>query len=201
MEAFTIDIEERKTLSKGELRRLRSAGYIPAIVYQKGGTAVSVQVEKKPFVLMARQSNRSQLFQLKSQSKNLDGKRAVVREVQKNYCTGEVVHVDFHALREDEKQHFTVAVHLNGEAPGVKLSGGVLSFVSHTVEVSCFPSDIPPYLNLDISNLQMGQSLHASDIVLPKGIEIKYPEETIVTVAAVRGADEATPATTEVKKK
>lgn len=196
MEAFILDIQPRDLGSKGTLRRLRKDGLLPAVVYEKGGKSLPAAVVNKDFSLLARRSKGSQLFVLKSEDRELNGKRAVVREVQQDYRSGHVLHIDFHALREDEKLHIAVAITLTGEAPGVKLGGGVLSFVTHAIEVFCLPKDIPAKLELDVSGLQLGQSLHARDIPLPPNVEIRDPEETIVAVAAVRSTEtEAKPAT------
>lgn len=182
----------KKGNSKGELRRMRKAGLIPGVVYSKGSDALDVAVKEKEFRMMAARAKPSQLFILKSENGVLNDRRALVREVQRNYLSGKILHIDLNALREDEDVKVDVVLEVIGEPPGVKLEGGVLSFVKHYVKVACFPKDIPEKFIVDVSALRLNQSVHAGDISLPVGVKlVDNKEETLVTVIAVRSSEAA----------
>jgi large subunit ribosomal protein L25 len=150
-----------------------------------------VQVPYKEFTLLAKKARLSQVFTFKSSSAALNGKAAIVKEIQQDYVKGKVLHVDFQTLKDDEEITIQVPVKLVGEAPGVKVQNGILTLVTHEVTVTCLPKDIPSQLEVDISSLGLGQSIHASDIKLASNVELSDdPHETIVSVVAARSAEE-----------
>ncbi|MFN4895252.1 MAG: 50S ribosomal protein L25 [Pseudomonadota bacterium] len=196
MENFTIEVSERTELGKGGCNRCRKAGFIPGVAYHRADEAVAVQVPYKEFTMLAKKARMSQVFTFKSGNKALDGKAAIVKEVQQDYIKGKVLHVDFQTLKDDEEITVYIPVSLVGEAPGVKVQNGILTLVTHEVAVTCLPKNIPNQIPVDISALGLGQSIHASDLKLGAGVVLSDdPHETIVSVVAARTAeDEAKPA-------
>lgn len=191
MENFTIEVTERTGLGKGSCNRCRKAGFIPGVAYHRADTPLAVQVPYKEFTLLAKKARLSQVFTFKSSSAALNGKAAIVKEIQQDYVKGKVLHVDFQTLKDDEEITIQVPVKLVGEAPGVKVQNGILTLVTHEVTVTCLPKDIPSQLEVDISSLGLGQSIHASDIKLASNVELSDdPHETIVSVVAARSAEE-----------
>ncbi len=191
MENFTIEVTERTELGKGSCNRCRKAGFIPGVAYHRADTPLAVQVPYKEFTLLAKKARLSQVFTFKSSSAALNGKAAIVKEIQQDYVKGKVLHVDFQTLKDDEEITIQVPVKLVGEAPGVKVQNGILTLVTHEVTVTCLPKDIPSQLEVDISSLGLGQSIHASDIKLASNVELSDdPHETIVSVVAARSAEE-----------
>jgi large subunit ribosomal protein L25 len=196
VENFTIEVSERTELGKGGCNRCRKAGFIPGVAYHRADEAVAVQVPYKEFTMLAKKARMSQVFTFKSGNKALDGKAAIVKEVQQDYIKGKVLHVDFQTLKDDEEITVYIPVSLVGEAPGVKVQNGILTLVTHEVAVTCLPKNIPNQIPVDISALGLGQSIHASDLKLGAGVVLSDdPHETIVSVVAARTAeDEAKPA-------
>jgi len=144
---------------------------------------------------LAKKARLSQVFTFKSESPALNGKSAIVKEVQQDYLKGKVLHVDFQTLRDDEEITIDVPVRVVGEAPGVKLDGGVLTLVTHEVQVTCLPKNIPSVVDVDVSSLGLGQSIHASDLKFAEGVTLSDdPHETIVSVIIPRAVEEATAA-------
>jgi large subunit ribosomal protein L25 len=191
VENFTIEVTERTELGKGSCNRCRKAGFIPGVAYHRADTPLAVQVPYKEFTLLAKKARLSQVFTFKSSSAALNGKAAIVKEIQQDYVKGKVLHVDFQTLKDDEEITIQVPVKLVGEAPGVKVQNGILTLVTHEVTVTCLPKDIPSQLEVDISSLGLGQSIHASDIKLASNVELSDdPHETIVSVVAARSAEE-----------
>jgi large subunit ribosomal protein L25 len=198
VESFTIEVSERAGLGKGNCNRCRKEGFIPGVAYHRADTPIAVQVPYKEFTMLAKKARLSQVFTFKSSSPALNGKAAIVKEVQQDYVKGRVLHVDFQTLKDDEEITVDVPVKLVGEAPGVKVQNGILTLVTHEVTVTCLPKFIPVQIEVDISSLGLGQSIHASDLKLPEQVVLSDdPHETIVSVVAPRAAEEeAKPAAT-----
>lgn len=195
MENFTIEVSERVELGKGSCNRCRKQGFIPGIAYHRADKPVAVQVPYKEFTMLAKKARLSQVFTFKSASSSLNGKAAIVKEIQQDYLKGRVLHVDFQTLKDDEEITVDVPVRLVGEAPGVKLQQGILTLVTHEVSVTCLPKNIPSIIDVDIASLGLGESIHASDLKLPQGVTLSDdPHETIVSVVAPRAAEEEKPA-------
>ena len=207
MENFTIEITERHegmTTEKGALsetgkggsKRCRREGFIPAVAYHRAEKAIPVKVPYKEFTLLAKKARRSQVFTFKSESSALNGKVAIVKDIQQDYVKGRVLHVDFLTLKEDEAIRVEVPVKIVGESPGVKNQGGILAIVTHEVGVKCLPKNIPSAVEVDISSLNLGQSIHGSDLKFVAGVELDDDaEETIVSIVASRAGEESAAAT------
>jgi len=205
MEQVVIEIQTRTAVGSAANRRIRKGGNIPTVVYSRGEDSVPTSVNERHFVYLAKKAKSSQIFTIKSSDKRLDGRSAVVKEVQKDYLKGLVLHVDFQAIRDDEELTVRVPLRMVGESPGVKLDGGILTVVSHELPIRCLPKLIPAEINVDVASLRLGNSIHAEQLELPEGVRLAgNPGETIVSVVAVRAAAEeeattttATAATTE----
>jgi large subunit ribosomal protein L25 len=187
MEFIEIEVTPRDGVGSAASRRLRAGGQIPSVVYSEGKSAEQISLDENDFVNMARTSRRSQLFKFKSKEAKLNGISAVVKEVQRNYIKNSVIHVDFHSIDENQPINVLVPLSLNGEAPGVKLDGGILTIVTHELLVRCLPRDIPEIIEVDVSELRLGQSIHADKLKLPEKVTVVgNPGQTIVSVVAVR---------------
>ncbi len=191
-----IEISSRDVKGSSQNRRLRNEGLIPSIVYHKGEESLNATVVYKDFYRVASQSTSSQVFLLKSGDNRLNGKSCLVKEVQKDFLKNKVLHVDFQTLKDDEEITVRVPIHVKGEATGVKNEGGILTQVIHDLGVTCLPRHIPKDIVVDVTELKLGASIHASDIVLPAGVALDDdPHETIVSVVAIRVVEETTATT------
>jgi len=187
VEEFTLSISERTLTGKAEVNRMRRDGVVPAIVYSPGEKSIAASVVTKEFTNLAKRASSAQLFTLKSESKSLNGKIAIVKEIQRDHLKGGVLHIDLLSLKEDREIVVQVPLHFVGEATGVKNEGGVMSVAAHQLSVSCLPRSIPKHIEINVSELALGDSIHASDIKLPQGVRLGgKPEETIVSVVLVR---------------
>jgi large subunit ribosomal protein L25 len=164
--------EERTDSGKGASRRLRRAGKVPAIVYGAGREPRSVCFDRDP--LMHKMENES--FFSSVLTINVQGKarQCILKDVQMHPAKRLVLHLDLQRIVADEAIRMTVPIHfLNEEtAPGVKEGGGSVQHTVSEIEVSCLPANLPEYLELDVGELELDQSLMLSDIVLPEGVEI-----------------------------
>ncbi|OGR82504.1 MAG: hypothetical protein A2901_00355, partial [Elusimicrobia bacterium RIFCSPLOWO2_01_FULL_54_10] len=163
MQTVIIETEARQPLSRGKLSDLRKSGRIPAVVYGGGGQSKKgemhqdlVQVDEKSFVKMLNKEGSNVLLELKVGAQKVN---AVIKEIQRNYVTRKLIHVDFQRVDMSKKLEVSVPVHLVGEAMGVKLNGGILEHITREIRVSCLPKDIPHQVDVDISKLDIGNGL------------------------------------------
>lgn len=198
--SFIIEIESREGSGSAEARRLRKNDKIPCIVYERGGKAVSSVLSTPQFVKVAERSRKSQVFTFKSNTlKSLDGRSAVVKDIQKDFQRGRIHHVDFLAVRDDEELTVLVPVKCTGVATGVKNEGGILTVVARELKVRCLPKQIPAEILVDVTELALGDSIHAHQVGLPKNVALaSNPEETVVSVVAIRAIVEEETTTTAV---
>ena len=195
MEGFVIEVQKRTEAGSSANRRYRNAGLLPAIVYHRGEASQPTLIEYRSFVNLASRSRKTQVFALKSSEANLDGRSVFVREIQRHPVSGKLLHVDLQALKDDEEISVSVPVKAVGESPGVKLDGGVLSIILHELPVRCLPKNIPIQIEVDISGLKLGHSVHASDLKLAQGVRLDIaPEEAILAVQIPRSVIEETTA-------
>ncbi|OGT34803.1 MAG: 50S ribosomal protein L25/general stress protein Ctc [Gammaproteobacteria bacterium RIFCSPHIGHO2_12_FULL_37_14] len=165
-------VRQSQHIGKGASRRLRRNEKLPGIVYGGGKTPVSLTFEhNKVAKVLENEAFYSHIITLKIDS---ESERVILKDIQRHSYKPRLLHIDFLRVRADEKLHMHVPLHfLGGEkAPGMKDAGGLISHIMSDAEVSCFPDDLPEYLELDISNMQLNQILHLSDIPLPKGVEL-----------------------------
>ncbi len=196
MREFTVEIKKRNESGSSAARRFRRQGLIPAVVYYHGKECQLGLLPYKEFVHLAEQAQVSQIFRFKSDDKDLNDRSAIVREIQNDYIAQKVTHVDFQAIKDDEDITVRVQLKIIGEAPGVKVDGGVLSVAARELAVACLPKLIPDFVEVDISSLKIGMSIHAKDLKLPTGVKLRDDaDETIVSVVQMRVIEE-TPAPT-----
>lgn len=196
MEGFEVEVTARQDTGSGAARRARKAGFLPSVVYHAGEASVPVLVSAREFIRLGTSAKKSQVFVLKSNIDKLNGRPAIVKDVQIDYLKKMPLHVDFLALNENEDVEVTLTIKFVGEAPGVKLDGGVLTILKHETQVKCLPKNIPQVISVDISALKIGQSIHIREVALPEGVRfLESPDETIVSVVAQsEHAAAATPA-------
>jgi len=195
--SIEINAVKRDVKGTGASRRLRRAGNVPGVVYGAGKPAVNLEVNHKDLFLQFRHES----FHASILSLNLDGKKedVLLRDFQMHPVRNTIQHIDFQRVSATEIIHVKVPFHfLNGEiAPGVKLGGGIVAHIMTEAEVSCLPKDLPEFLEVDLANLEIGNSVHLSQITLPKGVEfVQLAHDNDAAVAAIaktRGgmADEA----------
>jgi large subunit ribosomal protein L25 len=201
MEAV-LDAVKRNTKGKNEARRLRAAGKIPATLYgaQKAGeqpAPESVSVDPKPFMrILHSASGLNTLITLKVQGAG--DARVLVKNVQLDPISNHPLHADFYRVNMDRKITVTVPIALRGESRGVKQDGGVLDFVHREIEVEVLPANIPDKIEVDISELGIGDSVHVRDLAANAAwTPLSDPDMMIVHVVVIKVVEEAAPAAAE----
>jgi len=168
---FELDAELRLDVGKGASRRLRHANKIPAVVYGADQAATSLTLDhNKVLVALSHEAFYSHILTLKI---NNNSEKVILKDVQRDPANPRVTHIDFLRIKANEKLHMRIPVHFIGddEAPGLK-EGGVVYHSVSDVEVSCLPADLPEFLEVDTSGMQLDETLHLSHIKLPKGVEL-----------------------------
>ena len=197
MEHRVLNVEPRTTTKKSAARRLRKNGQIPAIIYGSHEPEM-VQVDGHFFKTKMYPISESTIIDLKSGKKTWE---VLVKDVQYEVLTGEIYHIDFFELTKGKLLKTHVPVHVTGNSPGVR-EGGLLEHSLHEVEIECLPKDLPDHISVDISELQIGDALHVSEMTLAPGIKIlNSPEAVVAQVVNVKkvaldeeaAADEAAP--------
>ena len=204
--SIEINAVKRDVKGTGASRRLRRAGTVPGVVYGAGKAAVNLEVNHKELFLQFRHES----FHASILSLNLDGKKedVLLRDFQMHPVRNTIQHIDFQRVSATEKIHVKVPFHfINGEiAPGVKLGGGIVAHIMTEAEVSCFPKDLPEFLEVDLGALEIGNSVHLSQITLAKGVEFVQlahgNDAAVAAIAKTRGgvsddAEEAAETTAE----
>jgi len=186
-----ISANSRKLHGTGANRRLRSQGRLPGVIYGGNGDAQSIELDHKDLYYKL----KMEAFHASILSISVDGKKeqVLLRDVQMHPFKQQVLHIDFQRVRQDQKIHVKVPLHfINADiAPGVKLSGGMISHVATEIEVSCLPKDLPEFITVDLSEMTAGSTLHLSDLILPENVEIpalsKGDNLPVATLIAKRG--------------
>lgn len=196
-----LSATHRRRSGSGALKAMRREGLVPAVIYGKSEPAQNIKVNAREFgTLLKDSASEHMLVDL-----DLEGskKLAILQDVQHDPITGAFVHVDFHAVAANETVHALVAVEVKGDAPGLKM-GGMVEVLVHELSVTCLPHDLPETFVVDVSNLELGQALHVSDLDLPEGIKVEMDPSLVVVqisepkVAVEEVAAEAAPAEPEV---
>jgi large subunit ribosomal protein L25 len=194
MKSVALTAFPRAMVKRSGVRKIRAAGRIPAVIYGRQNQPQNLEVRVKDLEdLVQRSASENILVDLSIEGNGSTKHLALVQEMQHHPLTGKVVHIDFHAVKEDEKVIVMVPVETIGEAAGVKTGGGILEHVLFRLKVRALPKDIPEFLELDVTPLEVGQSLHIGDIKPPADVEILGGRKVVVisVAAPVTEAEEA----------
>lgn len=201
---YQVGADSRHDQGKGASRRLRRAGKVPAVIYGGQGGPRSITLDHQQLLtLIDKEKFYSSIISINVDSQS---QPAIIRDVQMHPARNAVVHVDLQRVVESEKLKIQLPIHFKGEAiaPGVKTQGGIVSHLMQDVEVSCLPADLPEFLELDLSAMNLNETLSLGDIKLPSGVtipELAHRNPVVVSVHSPRAAEpepEAVAATTEV---
>jgi len=188
-----LNAQKRDGSGKGVARKLRASGHVPAVLYGGKGESVSLSLNTREAERLFRSvSVENTIIEL-----SVEGGETVqtlVREIQTHPYRNEVVHVDFLRLQKGVAVEVNIPVHFVGIPVGVRDEGGVLDHVLHDVHIRCIPSRIPESAELDVSGLNVGESLHVSDISFPEEVEVLT--DASLTVCAVHPPRVAEPTET-----
>src|ERR671936_2197535 len=202
--AIEINARKREAQGTGASRRLRRLGRVPGILYGGDKGPINIELDHKDLLT----NLRNEKFHASILTLQLNGSKeqVLLRAVNMHPYRLQVQHVDFQRVQKDKKIHMKVPLHfVNAEkSPGVKEQGGVVNHVMNELDIVCFPTDLPEFIEIDLANLAVGHSMHVREVPLPKGVELALSKDenpvvaTVVVPALVTEEEEAAAAAAAV---
>lgn len=191
-----MKVKERKETGTRNVKRLRKEGWIPGVIYGHG--------EKSKLIMIKEDELKNVLHSMHSEATLLnldyDGKKlqVLMREISRNPLTENLLHVDFQHIHENEEINVHVILEYTGKPKGVE-EGGILNIEHRDLIVRCLPKDIPEKIVVDVSHLEMGESLHIRDLNIPEGVKVEAdPAATVANILTPRKVVEVTPVEEEI---
>ncbi len=189
MDFLNISANHRTTKGNGPARVLRREGQIPAILYGPDNEPTPIAVNTHELEILLKSSRSGQIF-VKLAIDGAGERKALLKELQRHPVTGRYLHADFYEVSMDRKIRVRVPVTTRGKSQGVEM-GGMLQIIRRELEVLCLPDDIPETIEIDITDLDMGASIHVEDVPLEGDVEIPHEVNfTVLTILSGRKAEE-----------
>ena len=190
---FELKAQARTLQGSGASRRLRRAGKVPGIIYGGEAAPQAIEIDHNELLL----DMKKEAFHASILNIVLGGmkQQVLLRDTQMHAYKLQILHVDFQRVTATEELHLMVPLHFINEdsAPGVKLSGGLVNRVLTEVDVQCLPRNLPEFIEVDVGALEVGESIHLSELKLPKGVKLTHEDDNSLVVGIVSkggGAEE-----------
>lgn len=202
MKQVSLSVKIREGRGKTGNKKLRNQGWIPAVVYGRSQKPLSLEVPIKEFTKALRGAAVSNVIinlSVANSDNQMIHKTALIKEIQQHPLSRNVLHVDFHEISLTEEIRVSVPIVSKGEAVGVKMDGGVLDHSLWELQISCLPTEIPDRIEVDVSELKIGSSIHVRELKVPSGIKVltdpmvsifsvKHPTQEVILEAAAEAA-------------
>ncbi len=185
MEEIILEVELREELGRVKVKDLRTKGFIPAVVYAAGKASQAIKVPRREFLHLLHQYHlENTLINLKiKDDKKQKARACLIKEIQHDPVIGDIIHLDFNEISLTKSIKVNVPVVTKGESIGVKQEGGSLEHILWEIEVECLPTDIPKQIEVDVTQLKMGDSVHIKDIILPGNVKVlNNPEAKVLSI-------------------
>ena len=194
MADLVLNVTERVEKGSTQVKRLRKEGFIPGVIYGTGNDNVHLKVSMQDLLHLLHghaAENLILVLKIKRSDNKEEVRNVLIRELQKNPMSDEFVHMDFMEISMTEKLEVSVPIETIGDAVGVIEQGGVVEHVLREIEIECMPKDVPELLEVDITELRIGDALLVKDVPLPPDVSlVTDPEETLVMVVVPRIIEE-----------
>jgi large subunit ribosomal protein L25 len=179
-----LSAQTRTGIGRTAVKQIKKQGLVPAVVYGGSETPVAITLNAREIRTILSHAT-SEHFLVDLDIAGTGSRLALVQEVQHDPIRGDVLHVDFHAVKADEALHAEIPVETEGEPTGVRNFGGILEISIHALEIECLPKDLPEIIRIDVSGLNVGDAIHVKDLQLPDGVTTRVDAElTVVRVSA-----------------
>ena len=199
MEQIQFDVQLRKKAGSADARRVRREELIPAVVYGGGSKPTMIQADRKAYNRIHRQHmGESLIYHLNvaEGDKKVADFPAIIKDIQRHPVSEEVIHIDFNRISLDKEIEVNIKVITKGEAIGIKRDGGTLDHTLWELDAISLTTNIPPHLEVDVTNLGIHDAIHVRDVVLPAGVRTKHDLDAVV-VSVVGSTKETVAAPTE----
>ena len=180
MKLLKLLVHQRQQLGSNRVQRIRKSGIIPSVIYGQSG-CYHITIKNYDFINLMKSAGGSAFL---IDIKDNQGKSylAILKHIQRDAMTDKVIHIDFHEISSDKEIITQLSIKLIGESIGVKSGNGILDIVTHILNVRCLPKDLPEFITVDVTNLQLGESLHLKDLTKIQGVYfLNNPDIVIVT--------------------
>jgi len=184
MKELNLTVEKRDGTGKGINRRLRRDGDIPAVVYGPDTAPIPVKVNYRNLYRLMHDVPMNTIINLDINGDDQPARKVLIRELQKDPVTGSLIHLDFHHIPMDKPITLTVPITAVGIPIGVKTFGGIVQYARREIDISCLPANIPDKIEVDISELNVGDSVHVSDLTVGDVTILTNAARTLITVVA-----------------
>jgi|TARA_B100001093_G_scaffold123572_1_gene116152 large subunit ribosomal protein L25 len=178
MKSLKLSVRNRKRSGRNHANRLRRAGEIPAIIYGKSGSHAFATNQVEFLSVYKQASGSAALIEINDDENN--SHLAILKEVQRNSLSGQMIHIDFQEVSRDQEFNALIPVSIEGISFGVKNEGGVLDTQSHEIEVNCLAQNLPEQINVDVTDLKLGESILVKNIPAIDGVRFTDPDATVV---------------------
>ena len=198
-----LEAEARSEVGKSKVKELRRKGFIPGVVYSGGKDALSIKMSRHELLRLTHQHRIENVvinLKVKGDKENVSHP-CMIKEIQHDPVKGDITHIDFNEISLTKLIKVNVPVVTKGEPVGVKQEGGSLEHILWEIEVECLPTDIPKNFEVDVSALNIGDSLHVKDITFPPKIKVLVDSEAVVLSVAAPMKEEVVEAAVEGQEK
>lgn len=187
-----LKASSRQMAGRNQVKKLRTQGRVPAVFYGKKTQATNLEIDARELnLLIQHATGESLVVDLEVEQEGSKVKKlALLQDVQHDPLSGSILHVDLHEIAADEKIKAQVVVEATGEAVGVKTYGGILEHILRELQVECLPKDLPDCITVDVSHLNVGETLHVGDIALPDGVQVLNSKDLVVFSVAAPAVEE-----------
>lgn len=202
MEEIILEAQVRDEIGKGKLKVIRAGGFIPAVVYSQGQPAISIKLSRHDFLyLVHHQHLENAIISLKiKDDKKKPVRSCMIKEMQNDPVKGDIVHLDLSEISLTKALKVNVPVVTTGESLGVKQDGGAIEHIMWEIEIECLPTAIPKNIEVDISALKIGDSVHIKDIKFPADLKVlSDPDAVVLSIASPMKEEVAVPLEGEEK--
>ena len=190
MEILRLNVETRQTKGKERAGQMRRAGQVPGVFYATGKDAAMLTLDAKEFRTQLSKIKGAPLVKLASPTLELNDRLVILKEVQQHPVSGAFLHADFFEIDESKPLQTSIPLHFVGKAKGV-VAGGALQTLQHSLAIECLPHDLPPAVEIDVSDLGIEDTVRIADLNLPDGVKAtEDPHTALVAVQAIRLAQE-----------
>ncbi len=191
-----MKVKDRKEIGTREVKHLRKEGWIPGIIYGHGEKSRPIMIKEEELKnVLHTMHSEATLLNLDYEGKKL---QVLMREISRNPLNEKLLHVDFQHIHENEEINVHVILEFQGEAKGVE-EGGILNIEHRDLIVRCLPKDIPEKIVVDVTNLEIGHSIHIKDLQIPEGVKVEEdPSSTVVNILSPRKLIEVKPVEEEI---
>ena len=191
MENVQLRVETRQTTGKKRAAQMRRTGKVPAVFYGAGRTATSLSVDAKEFRLQLLKIQGAPLLKLASSAPEVNDKLVLIKEVQRHPVTSAFLHADFFEVDESKPLQTSIPVHIVGRAKGVT-AGGTLQTMVRDIAVECLPRDLPPAVEVDVTELDVNDAIRITDLNLPEQLGVMADPQTVLVAVQARREPEVT---------